>query len=98
MKIVNLRHDPYDLYIGRENKTYGLQESKWHNPFRTVDYPLEDVLRLYEQHVRDSGLYDDLDELEGLTLGCWCKPQRCHGDVLIALYNERQMNQMLGIV
>ena len=20
--------------------------------------------------------------------GCWCKPNKCHGDVLLKLYNE----------
>ena len=95
MKVVNLRHDPFDLYIGRENKTYGLKESKWHNPFRLADHPLEDVLSLYESHVRQSSLYDDLHELEGLTLGCWCSsPDKCHGGILMRLFNEKRLNDM----
>ena len=30
---------------------------------------------------------NDLDELKGKTLGCWCKPNNCHGDILIELAN-----------
>ena len=29
-----------------------------------------------------------LPQLEGLRLGCVCKPENCHGDVLVALFNE----------
>ena len=31
---------------------------------------------------------NDLEELEGKTLGCWCKPKTCHGDVLVELVND----------
>ena len=26
-----------------------------------------------------------IKELKGKILGCWCPPQKCHGDVLIEL-------------
>jgi hypothetical protein len=26
-----------------------------------------------------------LHELKGKKLGCWCKPQACHGDILTKL-------------
>jgi hypothetical protein len=32
---------------------------------------------------------NDLHELNGKELGCWCKPDKCHGDILIKLYNEK---------
>ena len=35
-------------------------------------------------------LWDELPELEGKTLACWCKPEACHGDVLLRLVAERQ--------
>jgi len=25
---------------------------------------------------------DSLIELKGKTLGCWCHPKQCHGDIL----------------
>lgn len=33
-------------------------------------------------------LMKSLPELKGKTLGCWCKPYPCHGDVLVELLNE----------
>ena len=48
-----------------------------------------ECLRLYEQRVRNTpNLIEKIIELEILELGCWCKPNNCHGDVLIKLYNE----------
>lgn len=31
-----------------------------------------------------------LDELQGMILGCWCKPKRCHGDVLLKLLHFKE--------
>lgn len=95
MKVVNLKNDFYDLYIGRENKTYGLKCSKWANPYNLKDYSIEESLKLYEEYVRKSDLYNSLDELKDKTLGCWCKPKKCHGDVLISLYNEKLLNSLI---
>ena len=38
-------------------------------------------------------LYDDLDELKGKILGCWCKPNKCHGDVLIKLLKNNDFDR-----
>lgn len=35
-------------------------------------------------------LLADLDELIGKTLGCWCAPRACHGDVLARLAEKRR--------
>lgn len=35
-------------------------------------------------------LLKHLHELEGCTLGCWCKPKACHGDVLVELINHKR--------
>ena len=32
-------------------------------------------------------LLNDLHELKGKTLGCFCKPKICHGDILVELVN-----------
>jgi hypothetical protein len=32
-----------------------------------------------------------LDELEGKTLGCFCKPEPCHGDVLLELLTQKKL-------
>ena len=68
----------------------GAEKSKWHNPFSTKKYPLEDSLEMYKEHVITSGLVNDIKELKGKTLGCWCIPySKCHGEVLVEMYNKR---------
>ena len=98
MKVVNIKNQKYDLYIGRKNEFYNLPESKWHNPFKRSDYELSDVLSLYEKYIRTGPLYSQLHELEGLILGCWCpSPEKCHGGVLIKLWNEKKLNDLLSM-
>ncbi len=83
--------NPKNLYIGRNMNFYvkGAGASKWQNPFAVKKYGLEKCLELYEEYVRTSGLINDLDELKGKTLGCWCKPEKCHGDILCKLIQEK---------
>jgi len=83
MKVVNLKVDKYDVYIGRG--------SKWGNPFVLLN---EDdrklVIEKYEKYIRGrKDLMDSLYELDGKVLGCYCKPRACHGDVLIKLRKEQ---------
>ena len=75
-------------YIGRacNHKPWRLRRSKWHNPFRGGT-PEENLAR-YEQHLHDSGLINDIHELRGRDLACWCAPGPCHGDALLRLANE----------
>jgi hypothetical protein len=91
ISVANIKkHEPYDLYIGRANKWLELECSKWHNPFvlkRESDRPA--ILEQYREYVISSGLINDIDELEGLVLGCYCRPKRCHGNVLQDLYAEK---------
>lgn len=91
------------VYIGRNMTFYvaGTVGSKWRNPFSTKKYSLENSLQLYENHVRAT-LYDQLDELKGCELGCWCvdnydryknvskENEFCHGHVLIRLLREKE--------
>lgn len=102
--VVNIKSDPYDLYIGRANATYGLPASKWANPFkleREADRPI--VLARYRIWLlQQPSLMRALPELRGLRLACWCSPRACHGDVLAALVNSAAANgataQPAGIV
>ena len=79
------------LYIGRNMTVYvpGTYKSKWCNPYTAKKYGLDECLAMYEAHIRKSALYDDLLELIDCELGCWCKPEKCHGDVLIKLLKEK---------
>ena len=80
-RVVNKYKEDYDVYIGRG--------SMWGNPFRIGEHGTrEEVVELYRKILWEqikSGLVtkDDLTSLNGKRLGCFCKPQACHGDVIV---------------
>ncbi len=81
--------DEYDVYIGRAVVEYGIERSKWENPFvmaEDSDAERNRVVNAYREWViAQPGLMQSLEELRGKRLGCWCAPKACHGDVLIQL-------------
>jgi hypothetical protein len=81
MRVVHCKKERFDVYIGRP--------SKWGNPYVIgKDGSREDVIKKYEQMIRANPmLMEDLHELKGKILGCWCSPAACHGDVLLKLAN-----------
>jgi hypothetical protein len=49
------------------------------------------VIQKYEKYIRNKPeLLQDICELRGKTLGCWCHTsyEKCHGEVLIKLVKE----------
>lgn len=71
------------MYIGRP--------SKWGNPFSIGrDGTRDDVIKKYEAWLIRSEVFKDIAELKGKTLGCWCSPQACHGDVLSRYANDSE--------
>jgi hypothetical protein len=79
-RVVNCKREPCDVYIGRP--------SKWGNPFKIgIDGSRQDVIRKYRIWILDNTLLNKQirAELRGKTLGCWCRPDACHGDVLAEL-------------
>ena len=45
------------------------------------------VIIVLDLQLLNKELMNSLSELRGKRLGCWCKPERCHGNVLIELLN-----------
>lgn len=83
------------VYIGRNMTVYvkGAEGSKWANPFKVDKYGRDECIQRYEAYIRSTpDLINNLDELRGKVLGCWCAPEACHGDVLCKLVNEKQIN------
>jgi hypothetical protein len=80
-RVVHCKRAAHDVYIGRP--------SKWGNPFTIGrDGDRDEVIEKYEDWLQTQPqLLAALPELQGKTLGCWCAPQACHGDVL-ARYAE----------
>ena len=83
-KVINIRdrEDTLDeVYIGRG--------SKWGNPFVIGrDGNREVVIEKYREYIMGTELPEQVNELSGKTLICYCKPHSCHGDVLIELLGE----------
>lgn len=79
IKVVHCKREPYDIYIGRP--------SKWGNPYSIGrDGTREEVIEKYRDYILNRpDLISALPELMNKCLGCWCKPQACHGDVLIEM-------------
>ena len=89
--VVHFKKSPYDVYIGRG--------SKWGNPYTHIKDretqaefivdTREEAIEMYRKYLMvRPDLIDDLKELKGKVLGCWCKPKSCHGDVLIEFINQ----------
>ena len=90
-KVVHHRKEPYDVYIARP--------SKWGNPFShkfgtRAEFILptrKEAVEAYREWITNGDgkyLLNDLHELKGKTLGCWCHQRACHGDILVELVNN----------
>jgi hypothetical protein len=78
------------VYIGRKFlKLDGTFDSKWKNPFPAKLLGQQESIDAYKEYILSKPeLIRDLHELKGKTLCCWCKPQKCHGDILVELINK----------
>lgn len=81
-RVVHCKREKYDVYIGRP--------SRWGNPFSIgKDGTREEVIDKYRDWIRNQpSLMSAIHTLRGKTLGCWCAPLPCHGDVLLELAAE----------
>lgn len=75
-----------------ETCRYPKTDSKWANKFKVgKDGTREECIEKYRQYIlkkieKNPEKYN-IEELRGKKLGCWCKPDPCHGDVLIEILN-----------
>jgi hypothetical protein len=88
-RVVNIySKEKFEVYIGNKNLKFGLAGSKWGNPFPFKILGRELAIALYRVWITEGEgkhLLNDLHELKGKVLCCYCKPQPCHGDTLIEL-------------
>ena len=91
--IVNLKHEPrlreaFEYAHVVDNTVLIDRRTKWGNPFRLgADGDREQVIALYRadlwRRIRAGEVtLEELAELDGCWLACWCEPLPCHGDVL----------------
>jgi hypothetical protein len=93
-RVINLTDKPRPdtfIYIGRRQwcGKERFEASVWANYFSVKRDGREEALRRYEEKLRNTPeLLARLPELEDKILACWCKPEACHGDVLLRLTRE----------
>jgi hypothetical protein len=92
--VINIKKtkDKDFVYIGRKNIKYGFfYNSKWSNPFVIgINGNRQECLKQYADLLLRRVMVDDnfkkeLMSLDNKVLGCWCKPDDCHGDVIVEL-------------
>ena len=88
--VVNLFDENYDTYIGR--KGFGMT-GEFGNPYRlNKDGTRLDILMKFRKYFtkrmnNDQEFKKKIMALRGNTLGCFCKPRDCHGDIIAAYLN-----------
>ena len=92
-RVVNIRNESYDVYIGRNRVGLANNTGDWRNPCVIgKDGTKEVVIEKYRAHLKEQvrlGLrtWKQLRKLYGKRLGCYCSPDVCHGDVIIEVIN-----------
>ena len=83
-------------------RTYNLDKSKivsidrrslFGNPFIIgTDGNREEVIERYKEYfytlIKNPTIKKEVLKLKGKTLGCWCTPLPCHGDIIIDYLNS----------
>ena len=94
--------DSNNAYIGRrgivfiDGVRYPLKDSPFANPYKiTKNLDRNDVIKMYRNYIVEKIISGEVDikHLSGKNLGCWCKPESCHGDVLIELLEIDDFSQ-----
>lgn len=93
-RVVHLKVEPYDVYIGRASRD---NDGYFGNPFKLVNYHswaertrVIEKFRVYfhKRIAEDPAFREAIHSLKGKTLGCFCKPMACHGDVIVEYLNS----------
>jgi hypothetical protein len=91
-RVVNLRKSEYDVYIGRAGKG---QSGYFGNPYSVSEYG-DEAIPLFRKYFYDRLNADIIFKvhvlsLKNLTLGCFCAPRACHGDIIAEWVNAQDM-------
>ena len=89
--------NPDHIYIARDMTFYvkGANKSKWSNPFKAKKVGTDKCVEMYRTYLENSKeLLEQIGELDGKTLGCWCEnTNKCHGSIILEfLNNSKKVN------
>ena len=109
--IVNVRTEQCDIFVGRRNTTYHWGNPFTHLDIptraRIKVNSISESLRAFEdwllgirhkdvEQVRRKWILDNMEKmLKGKKLGCFCKPNPCHGDIYIKLLHEGTLQKYI---
>jgi len=95
-RVVHCKREGFDVYVGRKNADIPEEQDggdgRWGNQFLVGRYSRAQAIEKFCQWL----LTDPAGQrtfaaaraqLRGKTLGCWCAPNACHGDVLLQIAN-----------
>lgn len=98
-RVVNIRKSPYEVYIGRG--------SLFGNPFvigkdGTREEVIDKYCEWFHKELKDDFFAQQVRDLSGKTLGCYCKPEACHGDIIVQhidriVFAEKWKNQKVRL-
>ena len=92
--------DENNAYVGRagivfiNNERYPKISSPFCNPFKIdKNNTREEVLIKYKNYLEEllennDEMIEELLQLKGKNLGCWCHPESCHADILLKCINK----------
>lgn len=96
--VVNIKETKdYDVFIGRSGWDIPINKNGhdgyFGNPFHLKpNEPRGSTLRKYKEYFHSALEIDPefkarVEELRGKKLGCFCKPNKCHGDIIANYLN-----------
>jgi hypothetical protein len=94
VKVVHCKVEPFDVYIGRPSmwgNEYSHKEdtiAKYKAVDRDHAIELFEIFWRVQLSLDREFVIEWLKPLVGKTLGCWCAPKPCHGEVLIKFCRE----------
>lgn len=97
-RVVHVKRDPYDVYVGRASAGAPADADpnwSWGNPYSTNEAKFKEHLDLQTRTTKylhwlleDPAMVAKVrSELPGKVLSCWCAPGYCHGWLLAAVAN-----------
>jgi len=87
-RVVHCKKEDFDVYIGRP--------SIWGNPFKIENgCTREQSISKYKKYLLENFWLVEMarEQLKDKVLGCWCRPQACHGDLLVEICECKDLKE-----
>jgi hypothetical protein len=98
------------IYVGRQNKTYGLPQTALGNPYRPTEKGIGETIENYRKWLwekiqkRDADVMEELRRIVNLdqdttingAIVCWCSPCPCHADVILSAVRSEKVQGIIN--